>query len=221
MIMKPPVIFINFKAYKSATGENALKMARKFEKIARKFRISVVLCVQNVDLYRVSQAVAIPVFAQHADNIEYGAHTGYVLPEALKQNGAYGTLLNHAEHQISDESLKSSIERAKQAGLFTLVCANTPGKAGKILKYNPDFVAVEPPELIGGDISVSKAKPEVIKKAVKIAGQKKLIVGAGIKTGEDVKIAVKFGAAGVLVASGVVQAQNPQKALIDLAKGLL
>jgi triosephosphate isomerase len=219
--MKLPVIIVNFKTYKSATGENAVSLAKEFEKLAEKLKISVAVCVQNCDLFRVSEAVTIPVLAQHIDSVEYGAHTGYVLPEAVKQNNAYGTLLNHAEHQIPDDLLKITIERAKEVRLFTLVCANTPEKAGKILRFKPDLIAVEPPELIGGDISVSKAKPEVIKKAVKLVGPKKLIVGAGIKTGEDVKIAVKLGAAGVLVASGVVQAQNPGKALIDLAKGLL
>jgi len=219
--MNLPVIIVNFKTYESATGENAVKMAKSFENTAKKLKVSVALCVQNCDLYAVSKAVLLPVFAQHVDGIEYGAHTGYVLPQSVKQNGAYGTLLNHAEHQISDDVLRTTLEKAKQAGLFTLVCANTPQTAGKFFKYKPDLIAVEPPELIGGDISVSKAKPDIITKAVKLVGTKKLIVGAGIKNGDDVRIAVKLGASGVLVASGVVQAPNPVKALIDLAKGLL
>jgi triosephosphate isomerase len=34
----------------------------------------------------------------------------------------------------------------------------------KIEKLNPDYLIYEPPELIEGNISVSVAKPEIIKK---------------------------------------------------------
>jgi triosephosphate isomerase len=83
-----------------------------------------------------------------------------------------------------------------------------------------DFVAVEPPELIGGDISVSTANPELISDAVATIGAGKVLVGAGIKNAEDVRIALKLGAVGVLVASGVVKAADPVAALEDLCKGM-
>jgi len=218
--MKLPAIIVNFKNYEAATGDKALKLAKIHEKAAKATGKTIGICVQASDIYRIAKSVKIPIFAQHIDDIEFGAHTGHVLPEAVKQAGAFGTLLNHAENQISDIILQNSIKRAKKAGLFTIVCANSPEKAKQIAKFNPDLIAVEPPELIGGDISVSKAKPEVIKKSVTAVGKNKLLVGAGVKTAEDVKIAIKFGAKGILVASGVVQAKNPYKTLVDLAKAL-
>ena len=80
-------------------------------------------------------------------------------------------------------------------GFVTVVCAKDSKEAAKIAKVSPDFIAVEPPELIGGEVSVSKAKPDIIRESVKaVGGKSKLLVGAGVKTGEDVRIALKLGA---------------------------
>lgn len=218
--MKLPAIIVNFKTYQSATGQKALELAQIHQKVADETGVSFALCVQTVDVYRISQEVSIPVFAQHIDPVEFGSHTGHNLPEAIKEAGAYGTLLNHAEHQLDFDNLVNAINRAKEVGLFTIVCANTPDMAAKIAQTNADLIAVEPPELIGGDVSVSKAQPEIITQAVEKAGGEKLLVGAGVKTGEDVKKAIELGARGVLLASGVTKATDPEAVLRDLANGL-
>ena len=45
----------------------------------------------------------------------------------------------------------------------------------------PTYIAYEPPELIGGNVSVSSAKPEIIAQAAKACnGKTKLLVGAGL-----------------------------------------
>jgi len=219
--MKLPAIIVNFKAYESAVGENALKMAQIHQRVADETGVSFAICVQAGDIHSISQSVKIPVFAQHTDPIAYGSHTGGILPESVKFAGAYGTLLNHAEKQLSFDVLETSIMRAKDAGLFTCVCANTPEAAAEIAKFNPDLIAVEPPELIGGDISVSDAKPEVVERAVAMVENVKILVGAGVKTTEDIKKAIELGASGVLLASGVTRAENPYEVLTNLAKGLL
>ena len=82
------------------------------------------------------------------------------------------------------------------------------------------MIAVEPPELIGGDISVSKAGPEIIERAVDFVGKNQVLVGAGIRDLEDVTIALKLGACGVLVASGVVKVADPYAVLLGLVSGL-
>lgn len=218
--MKLPTIIVNFKTYESATGNKALELAKIHEKVASETGLSFGVCVQASDVYRIAHEVSIPVFAQHIDPVTYGSATGHILPESMKAAGAFGTLLNHSERQIDEETLKKSIERAKEVGLFTVVCANTPEMGHKIAGFNPDLIAVEPPELIGGDISVSNAQPEVIIKAVDLIGKGKVLVGAGVKTGEDTKKAIELGASGVLLASGVTKAQDPYAVLMDLAKGL-
>ncbi|MFA6992076.1 MAG: triose-phosphate isomerase [Candidatus Gracilibacteria bacterium] len=218
--MNLPLILVNFKIYEEATGDNALKLAKIHEKVAQETGMSIAVAVSALDLEKVANAVKIPVFAQHIDPYVYGSGTGKILPAVVKKMGAYGTLLNHAENQVPDEVLKKSIEMAKANGLFTVVCANTPEKAKEIVAFGPDLIAVEPPELIGGDVSVSKANPAVITKTVELLGKGKVFVGAGVKNGEDVKIAVELGASGVLLASGITKAKDPYSVLKDLVSGL-
>ena len=100
-----------------------------------------------------------------------------------------------------------------------LACADSPKEVTKLKKLKPDFIAYEPPELIGGDISVSTARPKLITDSVKKAGKIPLLVGAGIKNTNDVKISIKLGAKGVFVASGIIKAKNKRKEILSLIKG--
>jgi triosephosphate isomerase len=81
----------------------------------------------------------------------------------------------------------------------------------------PTITSVEPPELIGTGISVSKAKPEIVTDTVKLVHkvdpQMTILCGAGISQAEDVSIALKLGTNGVLVASGIVKAKDPYSVL--------
>ncbi|MBI2597601.1 MAG: triose-phosphate isomerase, partial [Candidatus Diapherotrites archaeon] len=214
-------LFLNFKTYKEATGDNALKLAKTAQIVAKKTGVEIVLAVQAVDLSRIAQSVSLKVFAQHADPITAGAHTGQTLPFALKQAGCAGVVLNHAENKRSDEFIEKTAQIAKNEELAVLVCAETLKRASAISKILPDFIAVETPELIGGNISVSTAKPKLITNSVmqikKISPKTKVLVGAGIKTKEDAILAVKYGAEGIFVSSGVVLSKEQEKALSDLA----
>ncbi|PIN79154.1 triose-phosphate isomerase [Candidatus Woesearchaeota archaeon CG06_land_8_20_14_3_00_33_13] len=224
-MLKTPIIIVNFKTYKESTGDNAIKLAEICNKTAKETKTSIAIAVQSTDIYKISKIVSIPVLSQHIDAIDFGKNTGFLLPESIKQAGAEATLLNHSEHRLDFELLKIFIERAKQAGLKTIVCAKDVEDAKKIAGLSPDFIAVEPPELIGGKISVSEAKPEVISdsvKAIKSINKKiKVLCGAGIHNKDDVKKAVKLGADGILVASGIVKAGNQEAALKDLVDGLI
>ncbi|MEM4260607.1 MAG: triose-phosphate isomerase [Candidatus Woesearchaeota archaeon] len=214
-----PVLIINFKTYKQGTGKNAEKLAMICAEIAKKTKKSIAIAVQPSDIYRIAHKVHIPVFSQHMDPVKYGANTGHLLPEDIKENGAIGVLLNHSEDQIPMKMLYESIKRARELELISLVCANTPETAERIARYKPDIIAVEPPELIGGDISVSNAKPEVITKTIKKVHKVKkipVLCGAGVKTKDDIKKAIKLGSRGVLLASGIVLAKNPAKLLKKL-----
>lgn len=218
--MDLPIIVVNFKVYEQATGAAALDLAKIHEKVAKDTGANIAVCVSAVDLYNVAQNVDIPVFAQHIDPVSYGSGTGRILPEMVKEAGAYGTLLNHAEYPLEDMTLQKSIARAREAGLFVIACANTAEKGKAILEFDPDLIAVEPPELIGGDISVSKSGPHIIEEAVNAIGKNRTLVGAGVKDAEDVSIALNLGAVGVLLASGVTKASDPHMVLSDLVSGL-
>jgi triosephosphate isomerase (TIM) len=218
-----PVIVVNFKAYKESTGKNALMLALMCERVAKEAGADIIVAVQEQDIFRLSSQMEIPIFAQHIDPITFGAHTGHDLPEGMKQSGASGTLINHSEHRLDLDTIKKTIERAKEAGLKTIVCAPEPELAAKVAEFNPDYIAIEPPELIGGEISVSTAKPEVITDTIKMVKKVRdvpILCGAGIKDKNDVAIAMKLGACGVLLASHVVKAKDPEKVLAELAEGL-
>jgi len=74
-------------------------------------------------------------------------------------------------------------------------------------------------------VAVSKAKPQVVSGTVESARragyQGKILCGAGIVTGEDVKSAVRLGADGVLVSSSVVKAGDWRSRLMELAGSLI
>ncbi len=215
------IIGINLKAYETGVGSGALKIARAADEIAEQQDVEIFLCVQPTDIRFVSASVSkIKIFAQHMDNVEPGAHTGHITPAAIKDAGADGVLLNHSEKRLRLDVIEENINLAKKYGLKTLVCANTPTSAKAISCFDIDMVAVEPPELIGGDISVSSARPEVIKKTVEqvreVNTYARILVGAGIKKKIDVRKSLVLGANGVLVASAVAKAKDPKQAILEL-----
>lgn len=213
------MIITNFKTYEQATGDNAVSLAKIHEKVAQDTGAEIWVAVQAVDLARVAEAMSIPVLTQHVDPVSFGNSTGAVTPESVKMSGAAGTLLNHSEKRLNRDILSQTIKRCKEVGLKTVVCAKDPEEGASFLEFEPDFIAVEPPDLIGGDVSVT-TRPEVVKKAVEFIGGARLLVGAGVKNGQDVHKARELGARGVLLASGVTKAKDPKAVLLDLVKGL-
>lgn len=218
--MKLPTIIVNFKLYEQATGDEALKLAKIHEQVAKETGASIGIAVNHLDLARVASEVDLPVFAQHIDPISYGSGTGMILPHLVKEYGVFGTLLNHSEHPMEDMKLRQAINLCREIGLFVVACADTPERGKEINKMGPDLVAVEPPELIGGDVSVAKGGPHIIENAVKMIGSTDVLVGAGIKDADDVQIACSLGSQGVLLASGVTKAADPYVTLLDLVSGL-
>jgi len=220
-----PMIIVNFKTYAEATGRNALKLAKIAEKVGEETGIYVAVAPQYVDIATIVTETSVPVFSQHIDSITYGSHTGHVLVESVKEAGAAGTLINHAERRLLFKDIDSAVRRAREVGLVTVVCADTAKNSSIVAYFSPDIIAVEPPELIGSGIPVSKAKPEVVSDTVslvkKVNRDITVLCGAGISRGEDVAAALKLGTEGVLVASGVVRAKDQRAALMDLVKPMM
>ncbi len=197
-----PIIIVNFKTYKQ--GKSALELAKKISKLDK----NIIIGVQAPDLKEISSQTKLKVYVQHADPFSRGRHTGYIIPESIKADGADGTFLNHSEHRLKFDILKKTIARCKKVRLKTAVFAGSLKEAKKIEKIHPTFLIVEPPELVAGKISVSTAKPELIKKIAKEL-KTKFLIGAGIHTRKDVKIALELGASGIAVSSSVMKARNP------------
>ena len=222
--MRTPVILVNFKAYSEALGPKALALAKVCAEVANLSGASIVVAPAATDVARIAHEVRIPVFAQHVDAVEAGPRTGWVPPEAAIEAGAAGTLLNHSERKVPRKDLEGLIPRCSSLGLEVVVCADDPREAESLATLSPEFIAIEPPELIGGDVSVTKAKPEVIAGAVagihRVNPKVDVLCGAGVRTNRDVSRAIELGTVGVLLSSGVVKSKDPRKALMDLVKGL-
>jgi triosephosphate isomerase len=220
-----PIVAVNYKAYYPYSfGDNAGRIAEAARRVWEETGVEVILAPPFTELHRVLEAVkdsGVKVYAQHADPVEPGAHTGFIPLEGLRELGVHGVILNHSEHRLRLADINWLIKKARKLGLETLVCADVPETGAAVAVLEPDMVAVEPPELIGTGIPVSKAKPEVITRSVelirRVNSKVKILTGAGISKGEDAYAAVKLGTIGVLVASAIVKASDPYSVMKDMA----
>lgn len=217
------MIFINFKTYESGTGEKAVLLSKMIEEVSRETGVKIIPVVQAVDIKEIVSTVSIEVWTQKIDPVEYGAHTGSIIPEAIIEDGAIGTFLNHSENRFNDfDTLAKALDRAKEVGLKTLIFAKDLDELTKVSSLKPNYISYEPPEFIGSpDISVATAKPEIISKASEISKQTgiPLIVGAGVHSFQDVKKCLELGSVGIAVASDIMNAIDPKKELLDLVEG--
>src|SRR2546427_130725 len=222
--MRIPVIILNFKTYPEILGKRGWELAKRFAAVEDDTGASIVLSPPMSDLAHIAKLVHIPVFGQHVDAVEPGPTTGWIPPEALLEAGAAGALINHSEPKVALEEMAKSIPRCQKLGLEVIACADDLAEAETLSKLSPEYIPIEPPQLIGGGGSVETAKPEGITKAVdriRAANPNvNVLCGAGVKARKDIAKALELGTVGVLLSSGVVKAKDPEKALRDLVKGL-
>jgi triosephosphate isomerase len=218
-----PFVVLNFKTYNESVGQNALRLAMIAENVQKITGLNIFVCIQAIDLKDATSHVKIPVLAQYADHAIVGKSTGSIVPEHLSNINVKGSLLNHSEYRIALKDIEKTIMRLKELDMISIVCAKDQSEAKKISKFKyikPTFIAIEPPELIGGELSVSKSEPDVIAKSVNACGDVPVLIGAGIKDNDDMKIALQNGAKGVLLSSHFVLAKDPEKFLIELLKDI-
>ena len=219
--LSPPLVLVNFKCYLEATGPRAVALAKYAQETSQKHDVTMVVAPQATDLRLVALETNIAVFAQHVDAVRAGSYTGHTLPESVLEAGASGVIVNHSEKRLQISAIEDIISRARDLRLKSVVCASTARIASAVSALEPDMIAVEPPELIGSGIAVSKAKPEILTDTVtlirRINDEVVILCGAGITSGQDVKAALALGTQGVLVASGIVKAKDQAIAVSELA----
>lgn len=220
-MMKRPLI-INFKNYEEASAANSVKLAKAAQKVAQKLKVEIIVAPPQPALALVAKSVKkIPVVCQHVDDEKQGSTTGFFVPEVAKSYGAVGSLINHSEHRIEMKSIASLVERMRKLGMTSIVCARTSHEVMEISVFGPDFIAIEPPELIGSGRAVSKENPAIITRSIEAAGSRsRVICGAGITDKGDVRAAIKLGSKGILIASGVVKANSWEHKIAELASGM-
>ncbi|MGY0287191.1 MAG: triose-phosphate isomerase [Candidatus Methanodesulfokora washburnensis] len=218
--MSVPSIIVNFKAFRESMHKGAFEIARAAERVSRETGISIGVAPNYIDAYYIAKNFDIPVLLQHVDPVDFGAYTGQIPVESLILYGFKGSLVNHSERKLRIDEIRRIVSKMNELGLISVVCSsdNTESVALSVLK--PSAVAVEPPELIGTGISVSKAKPEVVREAVdpiKRMGNVRVLCGAGITTADDVRKALELGVDGVLLATAVTRSRDPRGKLMELA----
>ena len=216
--MAEPLIVVNFKTYATAMGIQAENLASMMASVTTSARM--VGVVSAFDLATINQSSPnLEIWSQHLDPVGMGSFTGWLQPDNAIERGAKGTIINHAEHKVPLNHVEELMKQLPE-GFQICACAADVEEAKALATLSPTFIAVEPPELIGGDISVTTADPDIIKStvdAVKSVNENiRVLCGAGVKNGNDVKMALSLGAEGVLLASGVTKAEDPSEILNDL-----
>jgi triosephosphate isomerase (TIM) len=211
---------INFKNYPEISADKTVTLALAAQKAAKTLNVKIVIAPPQPSIGIVMQNVDIPVFCQHIDDAKIGQSTGFFIPELARSYGASGSIINHGEHRLSYVTIINLVQRLKQLNMTSVVCAQTPNEVAELAKLNPDFIAIEPPELIGSGKAVSKDSPKIIIDSIKSAAQNskytKLICGAGIVDQSDVTAALQLGVEGILVASGIIKSNSWYEKIIEL-----
>jgi triosephosphate isomerase (TIM) len=218
----PARIVVNLKTYEEATGTRALAIAKAAELVAKSSGIGIAVAPQALDI-RLLAGTGVPVYAQHFDLVEGGSQTGWTSLQALAGAGVRGSLINHSEHRVDAKAVAAMVTACRQRKIASIVCTKDASESGRFAALSPDAVAVEPPELIGGDVSVTTADPDVVSSSVEAVTSRapgvRVYCGAGVKVRRDVEVALELGAFGILLASGVTKAEDPRAVLEDLASG--
>ena len=213
-----PTVIVNLKHYRQSSSASAERFLEKFIGSQGMSEARIIFALNPIDIRLASSFPEMEFFSQHVDPVEYGAHTGQFSPQSLLDLGITGSLLNHSERRISHETVERTVSMAKRSGLEIALCCESVEEAQSFAPLKPAFIAYEPPELIGGNVSVTTAKPSVISDVVRVCSEYgvPVLVGAGVKTGSDYRTSLRLGASGILVASGIVLAENPAKSLSSL-----
>jgi triosephosphate isomerase len=211
----PPFFEVGPKAY--AFGRELLRLAMCADRLSEDYGVQIIITPQNVDIPVVAQHVErVLVFAQHMDSLEPGRGVGSVLPEALKEAGAVGVLLNHAERPLQRKDLAHSIRRADEVGLATLVCADDAAEAASIAHLTPNAIIVEAPALIGSSTGAHTTRATITEtdRAIwRVDPAIRVLHAAGIGSAQDVYDVIAAGAQGTGSSSAIFTAENPEAVL--------
>ncbi len=221
-MIRPPFFEIGPKAY--LYGQRALALAVEADRVGKKYGVEIIYTPQYVDIAAIAHATDhIFVFAQHMDSLPIGRGIGSVLPEAVKEAGAAGVLLNHAEKRLTLSEINRTIKRADRVGLATLVCADTPEEAAAIAHLGPNIILAEPPELIGSagqGVGGRSYVVEINERIRAINPDIHVLHSAGISCGKDVYDIVAMGAEATGSTSGIIKAQDPFKMLEEMVRSM-
>ena len=201
--IRTPFLIVNPKAYLGSA--DTLKLARLTDELAGQFDVDVIFTAQHVDLRLVAEHTSnLIVTAQHMDPLVRGRGMGFILPDSLVEAGARAVVLNHAEHQLTLAVLDETMQRAREVGLLTIVCADSDAQCRAIAAMGPDLMICEPTANIGTGQMDAGDYIERTTRIVKAWTHQSWSSRAGISSGADVAAALRQGADGSGGTSGIV-----------------
>ena len=215
--IRRPFFVVNPKSY--LYGEQTLALARKADELAVRYDIDIFFTAQHVELKDIKkEAPHVIVTAQHMDSVTPGRGMGAILPEALKEAGVEATFLNHIEHAMTVADLADTMARARELGILTIVCADSPAETAAVAAMHPDIIVCEPAKLIGTGVTSGNEYMKESDSVVRRLSPETLVLQAsGISTGQDVYNAIVAGGAdGTGATSGIVAREDPEAALEEM-----
>lgn len=216
-------LVINLKNYNEISGDNSIKIVEDAKNVSLLNHKEIIIAPPPSSILTLSK-IKVPIISQHVDDASLGATTGFVIPEIVKSYGAIGSIINHSEHKIEHSQIRNLVRRLRELDMISIVCADDLKEVEALSQFSPDFLAIEPPELIGKGIAVSKANPSIIKDSLQVVKENsstvKVLCGAGIVDKTDVEKALELGAEGILISSGVVKSPSWYNKILELSSVL-
>ena len=197
-------------------GDEVLRMAKAADAASVRHDVDVLFITPYVDIRRVRENCPhLIILAPYMDTLRPGRGMADILPEALKDAGAQGVVINHCERPMMLSAIKKTIDRANELDMLSFVCADSIEEARAVAQFNPDIINPEPSELIGsGQASDMGYVMEAIK-AVKEINPKILVEqAAGITTAQQIYDFIMAGSEAAGSASGLLNSPDPP-ALLD------
>ena len=195
-------------------GERMLRLAQAVDEIAAEYDLDVIITPQYADIRMIAENTShIHVYAQHMDYLRPGRGLGSVLPESIKEAGAVGVMLNHAEKKLTLDEIEKTIARADEVGLATIVSPDSVREIEAVAKLSPNLIVAEPTELIGTGVTSDMGYVrDTIEAVRRIDPDIMVLQGAGISTPDDVARVIRAGALATGCTSGVMRAADPEAA---------
>jgi len=211
----------NCKVYPETYGDYALSFAQLLEEIEAEIDARFVLTPQILDLRTIAAETDVALTAPRMDATEPGRGMGKILPEALAAAGADGVVLNHAESRDTLADIAWKIERCRDLGMDSVVCVDSIEMGRAVAEFDPDAMTYEMPGDISTDRAITRTHPDRVREfvnAIEEANPRtRVLVGGGVSTPEDVRLAFEQGAHASGAASAVSLADDSESLLRDIA----
>lgn len=217
-VIKTPFFEIGTKNY--IWGDKVLELALAADKAARDYDIDVLFTCPVTEIRRVAERTErLVILAPYMDVLRPGRGMADILPEALKDAGACGVIVNHCEKPMSIPQIKQTIERAAELDFLVFACADTIAEAKAVAQLHPDILNPEPSEFIGGgsgQVSSLDYVRETVRQVKAVYADILVEQAAGITKAQQVYDFIMAGSDAAGAASGIVNAADPVKTAVDM-----